>query len=98
MFSIILLTPLISLSVLLHRYYSWRKAILSAATIWGIVIVISTEVLSIFRQFNFFPVAITWTIINLLVLGKILTSDKKQNQISNFSVNLLAKVQKQQFI
>lgn len=98
MFSIILLTPLISLSVLLNRYYSWRKAILSAAIIWGMVIVVSTEVLSIFRQFNFFPVVFTWIIFNLLILGRIFfTSDKKQNRIPN-SVNWLAKVQKQQFL
>lgn len=99
MFSVVLLTPLISLSILLAQYYSWRRAILSAATIWGIVVVISTEVLSIFRQFSFFPLVITWIIFNLLILGRIFfTADKKQNRIPNFSVHWLAKVQKQQFL
>lgn len=61
------LLPFIALSLLgivfRLRQTSWRQAYLQAAVVWGILVVASTEILSLFHSLAFRPVCLFWIIV-----------------------------------
>jgi Dolichyl-phosphate-mannose-protein mannosyltransferase len=48
---------------------NWRRSFLSAAVVWGTLLVISTEVLSLFRWIAFWPVVGVWSLSLITALG-----------------------------
>lgn len=64
--------PLFSLFLLIlifnHPDENWRRAIFNGAVFWGVLIALSTEVLSIFRLINFGSILIFWSL-TVTILG-----------------------------
>jgi hypothetical protein len=47
---------------------SWRRAFLSASLIWGLIVVVTTELLSLFTLLAFIPLASCWAAIDIVLL------------------------------
>ena len=66
------LIPLLTLGILFllfqEIYKCWRSAILSAAIVWGVIIVLSTEIFSLLRLLTFEWVFGLWLVVNILSL------------------------------
>ncbi len=66
------LIPLFTLGILFLIFQEidkcWRSAILSAAIVWGVIIALSTEILSLFRLLTFEWVFGLWLVVNILGL------------------------------
>ena len=59
---------------------NWRKAWIDSSLIWGTVVVILSEVLSLFKALNFLGVSLAWLLINTLLaiqFYKIIKKNKK---------------------
>ncbi|MEG3862355.1 glycosyltransferase family 39 protein [Microcoleus sp. herbarium12] len=66
------LMPLVSLGVFFIVFEKidkcWRRAILSAAIVWGVIVALSTEIFSLFRLLTFEWVFGLWLVVNILGL------------------------------
>lgn len=66
------LIPLVTLGILWLIFQKidkcWRSAILSAAVIWGVIVALSTEILSLFKLLTFEWVFGLWLVANILGL------------------------------
>ncbi|TAH25064.1 MAG: 4-amino-4-deoxy-L-arabinose transferase, partial [Oscillatoriales cyanobacterium] len=66
------LIPLVTLGILWLIFQKidkcWRSAILSAAIVWGVIVALSTEILSLFRLLTFEWVFGLWLVANILGL------------------------------
>ncbi len=64
--------PFIAVTLLIlliySKYHSWRDAVLSASVIWGVFIVLTTEILSLFGWINFTSLSLIWFILNAILL------------------------------
>ncbi|NJL90369.1 MAG: glycosyltransferase family 39 protein [Coleofasciculaceae cyanobacterium SM2_1_6] len=54
--------------LLYSKYHSWRDAVLAASVMWGVFIVLTTEILSLFSGINFTSLSIIWFILNAILL------------------------------
>lgn len=63
--------PLISILFLFLIFYKieqcWRSAILLTGLVWGTLVVLITELLSLFGLLTFIPLFIAWTIVNIIL-------------------------------
>jgi hypothetical protein len=53
--------------------HNWRFSFIISATIWGVVVTITTELLSVFKQITFVGLAATWTgflLLSIIILLK----------------------------
>ena len=66
------LIPLFALGILFLVFQEidkcWRSAILSAAVVWGVIVVLSTEIFSLLRLLTFEWVFGLWLVVNILGL------------------------------
>ncbi len=67
------------------KYHSWREAVLSASVIWGVFIVLTTEILSLFSWINFTSLSLIWFVLNAILLFTCF----KRKVFSNISPNQL---------
>src|SRR6516165_1511624 len=42
----------------------WREAVLSACVIWGVIVLVLTEALSIFQELSFVSLVLAWALIS----------------------------------
>lgn len=64
----IILVPFIFLFILFYRMNRcWRSSVLSTSIIWGLLLVVITEFLNIFRLINFKAIMLSWTIVSLIL-------------------------------
>lgn len=92
MLIILPLTTLIVLFIFFAQNYPWRKAILSAAIVWGVFIVATTELLSLFRGFSVVSLTILWSIFELLTIALVLVNNRQKakqalSQRNSYSLN-----------
>ncbi|BAY33369.1 hypothetical protein NIES2107_52650 [Nostoc carneum NIES-2107] len=59
---------LIVFNISLKSLGSWRKSFMSTSIIWGVVITLISEVLSLFHLLNFVGILIAWSLLNILLL------------------------------
>ncbi|TVU53877.1 MAG: hypothetical protein EA414_10070 [Arthrospira sp. PLM2.Bin9] len=95
MSAILILLPLIFLFLIFRQSgQGWRSGILSTGLAWGTLVVLITELLSMFGWLKFMPLFMVWIIVNIilgLTVGKILRTSqiKLVNwQFDNISVFL----------
>ena len=81
----LVILPLISLISLFWLIWQvnnhWRNSVLSAAIVWGLIVAISTELLSIFKAINFTTIFLLWFFVDLFVIYLILKRQKKSLQL-----------------
>ena len=63
-----LLALVILFATLFQRCGNWRSSILCTALIWGVIITITTEVLSLFRLLEFGWLSGIWIVINIVLV------------------------------
>ncbi|MEG3839233.1 glycosyltransferase family 39 protein [Microcoleus sp. herbarium14] len=98
------LIPLFSLGILFIIFQEidkcWRSAILSSAVVWGVIVVLSTEIFSLFRLVNFEWVFGLWLVVDILGLivylkfksVKPIFEKNQDEKFPNFLVGLLGGV------
>jgi len=100
-FGFLPLVYLLILFLIFHKIDNcWRSAILSAAIVWGVTIVLSTELLSLFKLVTFNWVFVLWMSADVLILIIYLKAQKSQphypinkpNKFPSFLVYLLAAI------
>lgn len=60
----------------------WRSIVVRASVVWAAGIVLGTELLSAARALEFFPVAVGWIAINVVLLGAILRRPRGERRRS----------------
>ncbi len=78
MLAILPFISLICLSWIIWQFLSeWRQAILLAAVAMGIIVAVSSELLSIFKALDFSSIFLLWLLINLILVACIFYLKKK---------------------
>jgi len=71
MFKLFVLLPIVSMSLLAVNFsrqgLCWRSALLSAAVVWGVIVITITEVLSILHLLNFEWLSFAWVLTMILL-------------------------------
>lgn len=79
---------LVFLILMRHYKLEWRSAFLSSSVLWGILVLILTEGLSLFDLLSFFPITIVWGIICLSLMAIIFYF----HLLNNFDINWQIKI------
>jgi hypothetical protein len=83
MFVLIPLICFIFILLILRKFHvlDWRGSSLLAATIWGLLLTVMTEFLSLLRWLDFWPMFGTWSIVSLLLLLILIFGNRKYGDL-----------------
>src|SRR5450759_5305644 len=83
MFVLIPLICFIFILLILRKFHvlDWRGSSLLAATIWGLLLTVMTEFLSLLRWLDFWPMFGIWSIVSLLLLLILIFGNRKYGDL-----------------
>jgi len=96
MFKLFALLPFISMSLLvvyfMRQGFCRRSALLAAAVAWGVILIMITEVLSLFHLLNFQWLSIAWVLTTILLACMYFYADNKMQLQLNAPFTLFTKL------